>query len=40
MLRLVHHHALWHAFHHIKSRIIYIRMVYENEKMRVDPVLE
>jgi hypothetical protein len=40
MLCFVHHHASWHAFHHIKPCIIYIRVVYENEKMRVDPVSE
>jgi hypothetical protein len=27
MLCLVHHHASWHAFRHIKHRIIFIRVV-------------
>jgi hypothetical protein len=36
MLCFVHHHASWHVFHHIKHRIIFIRVVYTSVLDRVD----
>jgi hypothetical protein len=40
MLCLVHHYASWHAFHPIKPRIIYIRVVYTSVLDRVDQASE
>jgi hypothetical protein len=40
MLCLVHQHVSWHPFHHVKPRIIYIRVVYTSILDRVDQASE